>query len=533
MRRVLYLMAVLQAAMLPGAARDFWVYKSANLLLPDSVAEVDALLARGRACGVTHLLLTDSKFCRLHEMPERYFGHARRVREAAARQGIAIVPAVCPIGYSNDLLSSDPNLVEGMPAREVPLVVRGGRAEITDAEVPLRGADMSDLGQWAWKDETVTADDGTALVRDPRGRNARLSQPVTLRPWRQHHFSVRVRTKDFRGTPEVKFLAGDQALNHDYLKVASTQDWTVHHVVFNSQEHTKAQLYLGCWDGSTGELRWDDAALEEVAFLNLIRRDGAPLTVRTADGRELAEGRDFEPLTDPLTGTRPYAGCFTVWHEPPVLRTKLSDGTRLIASWHHAVTVHDDQACICPSHPRTAELLRDQIRRVNELFAPDAWMMSHDEIRVWNQCDGCRARGLSAGALLAENARLCRRLIREVDPTARVHVWSDMFDPHHNARDGYYLARGDFAGSWEGLEPETRLVLWHFDKRAESAAFFIGRGHRVVIAGYYDSDPEAITRWLDVVPAAAVDAVMYTTWRNDYRDMERFFRLAGAKGRSP
>src|SRR6186997_795118 len=89
--------------------KQFWVYKATNLLVDANVADVTALLQRSKACGVTHMLLTDSKFSRLGEMDPRYFKNAAAVRAAAKEAGIAIVPAVCPIGYSNDLLNHDPS----------------------------------------------------------------------------------------------------------------------------------------------------------------------------------------------------------------------------------------------------------------------------------------------------------------------------------------------------------------------------------------------------------------------------------------
>src|SRR6188474_2322641 len=108
--------------------------------------------------------------------------------------------------------------------------------------------------------------------------------------------------------------------------------------------------------------------------MNLTRREGTPLVVKTADGKVLTEGKDFDKLTDPLMGTKPYNGCYTVWHEPPVLKTKLPDGTRLLANWHHAVTVYDDQAGICPSEAKSVEYLKDQIERVNKLWEPAGFM---------------------------------------------------------------------------------------------------------------------------------------------------------------
>jgi hypothetical protein len=531
MKRILSFLALALFGLCPASAaiNQFWVYKAANLLVDANAAEVVALIERCKACGVTHLLLTDSKFTRLSEMPERYFKNASAVREAAKAAGISIIPTVCPVGYSNDILNKDPNLIEGMPVKNMPLVVKNRMAVLEpDSALTLKGADMSDLKLWAWRDENVQSLDGAAYVKNPGGKNARMTQKVTLKPWRQYHLSVRVKTKDFKGTPEVKFLdKAGHALNHDFLNVEKTQDWKTHHAVFNSQDCTEATLFLGCWDGRTGELWWDDAALEESAFMNLIRRDGTPLVVRTADGKPLEEGKDFEKLTDPLMGTKPYNGCFTVWHEPPVLKTKLPDGARLLADWHHAVTVYHDQAGICPSEKHSVELLKDQIERVNKLWQPAGFMMSHDEIRVWNQCDACRARNLTAGQLLADNVRNCTKLIRDAAPAARIYVWSDMFDPHHNAKDNYYLVRGSLAGSWEGLDKDVTIVPWYFEKRAESLKFFADRGHRQVIAGYYDSNPAKVRDWLKAAePYSGVEAVMYTTWQNNYRDLEKFMSLA-------
>jgi hypothetical protein len=196
-------------------------------------------------------------------------------------------------------------------------------------------------------------------------------------------------------------------------------------------------------------------------------------------------------------------------------------------SWHHAAIVLDDQVCLCPSEKKTVEVLRDHVERVNKLWEPAGFMMSHDEIRAWNQCAACRARSLSAGQLLADNARTCTKIIHDVNPSARIYVWSDMFDPHHNAKDHFYLARGDYAGSWEGLDKDVTIVPWYFEKRAESLKFFADRGHRQVIAGYYDSNPAGVKDWLKAAaPYEGVEAVMYTTWQNNYRDLETFFKLA-------
>src|SRR4029434_4154655 len=100
-------------------------------------------------------------------------------------------------------------------------------------------------------------------------------------------------------------------------------------------------------------------------------------------------------------------------HEPPLLATSLPDGTKLRASYFHAVTIYDGQAMICPSEPRTLELLRDEAHRVHAAFGAKGYLMSHDEIRVLNWDNACRQRGLTPGQILADNVKQCIAILRE------------------------------------------------------------------------------------------------------------------------
>lgn len=501
-----------------------WFHASVNLLPDANVDNLLGLMDRAAKAGYTGLLLADSKFGRLAEMDARYFRNVARVRAKAKSLSLEIVPAVFPIGYSEAILSQDPNLAEALPVRDALFVVKGGEARLVpDPPAGWKGGDMSDLKAWDWKDDTVVAEDGAAKVENPRGKNARIVQKVRLAPYRLYHMSVRVRTQDFRGEPRVQVLAGKRGLVHSSLGVRRTQDWTVHHAVFGSLDVTEANVYLGCWDGSTGTLWWDDATLEEVGPVNLVRRPGAPFVVRTERGKELAEGRDFDPVVDPRMGTVPWKGGYEVWHEPPPIKVSLPDETRLRVSWHSVVTVHDGQVTICPSEPKTREVLAEQARRVHAAWKAKGYFMSHDEIRVLGWDDACAKRGISCGKILAENARECVRILSEVNPGGDVYVWSDMFDPNHNAHADYYLVRDDLAGSWEGLPKDVIVAVWYFDRRRESLRFFSERGHRTLIAGYYDGPVERVSDWLAAArEVRGTIGVMYTTWRSSWGDLERF-----------
>ncbi len=509
------LLLVLALCQEPPAER--WVYCSFNLWVDKNVDTLEGILRRAAKAGYTHVLVADSKFGKLGDMDARYFRNVERVKKLAAELKLEIVPAVFPVGYSEAILWHDPNLAEALPVRDAPFVVKDGVARIeSDVSLP------ADFANWDWRDKNMELDGGAVRVEDGGGQNARVMKKVKVKPYRQYHVAVKAMTKDFGGEPRVNVLAGGRALVHSHLGVKRAQEWAEHHAVFNSLEHEEVSVYLGAWPAKGGTLAWKDARLEEVGLLNVVRREGAPLEVKG-----YVEGKDYERVEDPRMGTVPWKGGYEVWHEPPVLRTKLADGTRLSVSYHHVVTIHDGQVMICPSEPKTVELLRDQAKRMHAAWGARAYFMSHDEIRVMNQDKACRKRGLDAGAILADNARACVKMLRDVG--AKVYVWSDMFDPHHNARKDYYLVRGDLAGSWEGLDKDVVIAVWYFGKRAESMKWFAERGHRMVMAGYYDGDAAANARgWLEAAKGVkGVEAIMYTTWQSKYADLERFAEVTG------
>src|SRR5258708_28943246 len=124
-------------------------------------------------------------------------------------------------------------------------------------------------------------------------------------------------------------------------------------------------------------------------------------------------------------------------------------------------------------------------------------MMSHDEFRCFNWEEACQKRQLTPGEMLAENLRQCTDLIHP----RQAYVWSDMFDPTHNAVDGpYYLVNGPWTGSWEGLGKDVIVLSWNHGKRDGSLKFFADRGNRQMLAGYYDADLSQCRQWAGSPP---------------------------------
>ncbi|HZL37302.1 MAG TPA: hypothetical protein VFC78_18425 [Tepidisphaeraceae bacterium] len=524
MRRIFTILALgVLLGLLPNSAnaqekkKQLWLYYPTNLGVDANVDKAEQIWTRAAAAGYTHVLLGDSKFARLDQMYKDYFKNCDRTKQIAKKLNLQIVPAVFSIGYSNDILSQDPNLAEGLPVKDELFVVKDGEARPAP-EQPVAFKKLS------FHDPSVTIADGVATLAPGKGP-ARLIYNVAVMPFHCYHISVMVKTQDFKARPEIKATAGDVEMQWQYLGTKPTQDWTRHDVVFNSLNNQAVNVYLGVWDDIKGSLQWKDWKIEEVGLLNVLRRPGAPCTVKgDGDGKVYKEGTDFQPIVDPHMGNDPYAGEYKSYHTPPTIHTKLPDGTRLRVSWYHPAIIYDEQVTICISEPKTTALLADQARRMKKLWGAPLYMMEHDEFRTCNWDEACQKRGETPGKMLAENLRQCTNLLKP----QHAAVWNDMFDPYHNAVKGpYYLVNGPLTGSWEGLDKDVLVVNWNYEKRDESLKFFADRGNPQLIAGYYDGPLSDFTNWMtSAKKVKGVIGYMYTTWRGDYSAIETFARMS-------
>ncbi len=534
----------------PPAQR--WLYLQQNLQVTENMPKVEALLRRAAKAGYNGVVLADYKLNILDRVPKHYFQNAERFKTVCHELDLEIIPAVMSFGYSDGILAHDPNLAEGLPAKNVPFVVRGMSAVPEEAGRNLIPGDFEQhkgdtFSGWSFQDEpgqgtfadTQVKHGGQASLRidNPPGvtGNRRVNKKLKVRPWSQYHASVWVRTQDFASAGSARMFAMNAAgrvLSHSNLGVKRDQEWTEHHIVFNSLDGDEVLFYLGVWDCGSGKLWLDDARVVEEPLVNLVRRPGCPLVVQDESGATTyTEGRDFAELRDTKMATVPWVGNFDVYHEPPTLKllagSRIRDGQKLRVSFFHAVTIYDNQVPCSLSEPKVFEVVEDQVRRVEKLFAPKTYFLSHDEIRVANWSPQDQQAGHSAGELLAANVRRCVTMIRQINPQARLCIWSDMFDPHHNAVKDFYLVNGDLAGSWEGLPKDMLIVNWNSGKPDQSLPFFAGRGHSQILAGYYDGPPQNISNWQAAgKELPGISGAMYTTWQSKFDDLEVFAEFA-------
>ncbi len=548
----------------PGSFKRRWFYLATNLQVKKNADDAERLLERAAKVGYNGVVLADYKLNILDRVIADYFKHAKSFRAKAESLGIEIIPAVMPFGYSDGILAHNPNLAEGVPVREMQLVRRGNELVCKEqadllagigsiekhAGNKVSGWDMQDgPGNASIVDRTIKHS-GDASLRfnspkagqqgDDSNGNCRLATKLKVTPFHQYVLSVWLKCDGVAPAGDIRmFVMNDsgRVLSHSYVQAKADQDWTEHHVVFNSLDHSSLRVYVGCWGMSSGTFWVDDLTCKLAPLVNLVRREACPLTLTSADGRQLVEGKDFNQVTDPEMGNQPWEGSYEVYHSVPAIsvpaESRIADGDIVSLSYFHTLLVHENQVAASLDDPAVFSIIKKQLQQVDELFQPKTYFLAHDEIRLANHSPALSSKSKSAGQVLADNVRQCVALVRERSPNAELIIWSDMFDPHHNAVDQFYLVKDSLSGSWEGLPKEMAICNWNHGKASDSLKFFAGRGHAQVLAGYYDEPIQKIVPWLaearKLDQQGIVNGVMYTTWRNNFSDLEAFANLVWNK----
>ncbi len=183
------------------------------------------------------------------------------------------------------------------------------------------------------------------------------------------------------------------------------------------------------------------------------------------------------------------------------------------------------------SEPEVYEIWKRQIPLIEKYLSPKKYFLSVDEIRIGGFCKACKDRHLPMAEILGDCVKRQAEMIRAVNPGAEVFVWSDMFDPNHNARKQYYLIDGSFDGTWKYLPKNLVIACWYYEKRDLSLPFFSKLGYHTLAGAYYDADnldnPKGWLKSLDRTPGAI--GIMYTSWQNKYKLLPAFGDLVSKR----
>ena len=491
------------AAAQPNAKRVYpkrWVYVSNPLVTDQDVAALRQIVETAAAHGLNGMVL--SGLDRMDRQGPEYFLHLKQVKEMCDRLGIEIIPTGFGTGYGGALLEHDRNLAEGLAVKGALFVAEKGRAVFQPESAPV-----------------VVASSGAAPV-------TRFEKLLNVIPHRNYRLQVRVRGTAVApdATLEIRADTLDKRRNNCWFEVAfaSGSGWREFTTGFNSASADKLNLYIGIEDGLAGKVEIADLRIEEVGLLNVVRRAGTPLEVRAEkEGVVYEEGRDFAPVADPHLS-------FRFDHENPSIQliagSRIRAGERLRVDYYHGVLIYKDQVPACMSEPKVFEIWSKQFSLIQKYLAPKTYLLALDEERMGGTCETCRRRNMSMAAMLGDQATRLYDMVQAASPGAEVFVWSDMFDPNHNARGDYYLVDGDYSGSWRHLPKDMRIACWNYDTRERSLLHFSKLGFKTLGAAYYDADdltnPKGWLESLDRTPGAI--GIMYTTWNNKYQLLPGF-----------
>ena len=528
-----------------------WVYVSSSLRRDSDVEKITQIIKTASE-HVLNGMVFSAGLDRIDLQPPDYFSRLEEVKRISEKYNVEIIPIIFSAGYGGTVLGHDKNLAAGIPVRDALFVVEDGKAHLVpDPPVEivnrgfeeyegnnLKGYNFHDRpGDVSFVDREIFKTGKASLRFENFGRyeygHARVMQEVKVKPHCCYRLSCWVKTEELKPDGSFRMLVMSQDgrnLAPWEPGIASTTDWRKVVMGFNSLNYGSVKVYAGVWGGKSGKFWVDDFEIEEVGLLNILRRPGTPVTVKSAEtGMVYEEGKDFAPINDPKLN-------FRFDHDAPLIEiipeSRIKDGERLRVSYYHGMGVNRGQVSVCMSEPKLYEIWKEQAKLIHQYLAPGKYLLSMDEIRAGGSCEACKSRNITMAQILGDCITKQVQMIHDVNPEAEIFIWSDMLDPNHNAHGNYYLVDGDFTGSWNYIPKDLVIVCWYYNKRNESLEFFSSLGFRTLAGAYYDGDtldnPKGWLETLDRTPKAC--GIMYTTWRNKYELLAPFGDLVSSTG---
>ncbi|MGQ9518827.1 MAG: carbohydrate binding domain-containing protein [Candidatus Fervidibacter sp.] len=529
----------------PTKLRDrfVWVF-GWGLERDDDVAQILHVLKTAASHGYNGAVLS-AGLDSLCKRDEAYFQRLEEIKRACEKLGLELIPAVFSIGYGGGILVHDRNLAEGLPVKDALFVVKGNEATLVpDPSVQIVNGGFDDfegnrLKGFAFHDQpgevsfvdTEVKRSGKASIRfenftsNPHG-HGRIMQEITVKPYRCYRVSVWVKTEGLQpqGCFRLLALADNRDLAPRTFHIPPTSDWQKVTMIFNSHKFDKVRVYAGVWGARSGKFWLDDWTIEEIGPLNVLRRPGTPVVVKSEDGSFVyEEGKDYAPLVDPNFH-------LTNFDRPaPTLKilpsSQIKEGQRLRVSWYHPMLIYESQVTVCMGEPAVYEIFEHEAKLLWEKLRYRKVLLNMDEVRMGGTCKACRGKNMAQ--LLGECITRQVQALRRHNPKAEIYIWSDMLDPNHNARPDYYLVEGDFTGSWNFVPKDIIVAVWGGAPREKSLRFFAEQGFRTLVACYYDApNLDEVEGWLEIARKIPnVTGFMYTTWERKYQLLGDFGRL--------
>lgn len=531
----------------PYQDRIVWIF-GWGLGSDNDVAEIKKVLKSAADSGFNAVMMS-AGMDTLCKQNTNYFRRLNEILETCRDYKLEFIPGVFSVGYGGGALAHNRNLAEGILASNVLYAVKGNTAEFVPESSGLfrnggfeeyRGNNFigyrfhDQPGVVSFVDTNVFHGGRASLRMENFTANqwghGRVMQEIKVKPWRLYLVSLWVKTENLSppNAFNLQVLVENRSLSPRQFNLPATGDWRKISMVFNSMDYDTVRVYAGMWGGRGGRLWLDDWDVQELGVINVLRRPGTPVKVTSEDGKEVyIEGKDFEPLIDTEFS-------FWRWDRKPMnikltKDSRIKPDQRLRVSWYHPMVIHESQVTVCMGEPELYQIYEHESELLAKYVKPKRVMLNMDEIRMGGTCKACDGKDMAK--LLGECVQKQVAAIRKFNPQAKIYIWSDMFDPNHNAHANYYLVRGDFTGSWDHIPKDLIIAVWGGKPREKSLTFFDSRGFQTLVACYYDADDlTEVKGWLDIARKCKnVTGFMYTPWQKKYQLLPEFGKLINEK----
>ena len=542
----LFAVAALSVSPVRADAPHLWLHYARSCTNPKQLAEGKKFVDLAAAHGLNGMLVGNVDD--LFRQSQSARDNVRALKLYGDQKGVKIIPSLW--GTSpGDMTYSTPSLHETIALKGMPFEAQGGRIVHRKSATPIRNASLKEydleknvFAGWSAEHPGVGSfvepdggHDGKPAVRfEParakdKYRHSRFMQKVTLEPRRRYRFSGWFRGEDAdRYFHPMRISVGVDNGKDKPMTFSSSGrnvpkgdlDWHQLSVSFTAGETGTIYLYAGSWSMTDGRFWLSDFALEEIGITELSMRKSAPRRLRNAaTGVVYAEGKDWtvaprkhgeEVVLELAKGSAIKSGdqllfdCFIVARGGP----KSNSST-------------------CMSDPQLYAWLEKSARTIAEVLEPEVWMLGIDEIMAGGTCELCKTSKKDLAHILGECTTKMRDIIRRETPNAEIFVWSDMYDPYHNANVRLGACRGTFEGVGDLIPKDVGMMLWYGEKVDKSAPYFAERGHCLMGSICCDGKDVAgaVRKWKNGLSAyPGLRGFMYTTWINEYSKIDTFVR---------
>jgi hypothetical protein len=400
-----------------------WVYAGAQFDTDQELKDLMEIARTSIEHGLTGIVL--SGLDRISLASPSYISRLKEFKSYCDRNHFEIIPSGFNVGYGGAILAHDADLAEGMAVKGA--LFAAGKTEarfVPDSPAKFVNAGFEDFegnrftgfqaqdepGVKTFVDRSVSHSGKSSARFESFGKDgiARLEQEIRVTPNRCYRVSAWITTEDAMpaGLFSIKAYTPDRRdLSPFEPPVPATSGWTKVTTAFNSWYADRIRLNVGVFEGVRGKVWLDDVELEEMGLMNVVRRDGTPLTVRDdKTGAVYEEGRDFAKVSDPKRD-------FKWTHEMPAIQIlgggRIREGTRLRVDYYHGTTIYNDQVSACPSMPQVSDIWKQQFALIQKYLAPKKYLLALDEIRLFNRCEACKRRRISAAEMVGSCRRGC------------------------------------------------------------------------------------------------------------------------------